>query len=125
MRYALLLYVDPIRAAATTAAEAEHELSAYAAITEDLARAGVLRGGEAFLPAAMATFVRAPDERQVDVAVAREDLELSGFYLVACDEEQALEIAARMPVVTHGVVEVRPLMDLPEPDASPDGSLPD
>jgi len=120
VRYALLLYVDPVRAAATTAAEAERELSASAAITDDLARMDVLRGGEAFLPAAMARFVRAPGERQGDVAVAGKDLELSGFYIVACDEEQALEIAARMPVLARGVVEVRPLLDLPEPAASPD-----
>jgi len=120
VRYALLLYMDPVRAAATTAAQAERELAAYAAITEDLSEMGVLRGGEAFLPAAMARFVRAPDGPQQGVGVAGKDLELSGFYIVACDEEQALEIAARMPVVNHGVVEVRPLMDLPEPGAPPD-----
>lgn len=120
VRYALLLYVDPVRAAATTAAEAERELSAYVEITEDLAREGVLRGGEAFLPEAMARFVGLPDSRQADVTVAEKDLELSGFFIVACDEEQALEIAARMPVVTHGFVEVRPLMDLPEPAAPPE-----
>lgn len=120
MRYALLLYVDPVRAAATTPAEAGRELAAYAAITEDLARAGVLRGGEAFMPAATARLVRAPGEHQVDAAVASKDLELSGFYIVACDEEQALDIAARMPVATHGVVEVRPLMELPGPDGSLD-----
>lgn len=42
--------------------------------------------------------------------------ELSGFYLVDCGEQQALDIAARMPVATHGAVEVRPLMTLPEQD---------
>lgn len=118
----MLLYMDPRRAAATTAAEAERELAAYAAITEDLARVGVLRGGEAFMPAATAKIVRAPGKGHADDAVVNKDLELSGFYIVACDEDQALEIAARMPVVTHGVVEVRPLLDLPEPGGSPDGS---
>lgn len=116
MRYALLLYLDPVRASAATATEAQRELSTYAAITEDLARDGVLQGGEAFLPRAMSRFVGASDKRQT----GRTDLELSGFYIVSGDEEQALEIAARMPVVTHGLVEVRPLMDLPEPTVSPD-----
>ncbi len=115
VRYALLLYVDPVRAATTTAEQAERELDRYAAITVDLARSGVLRGVEAFLPAAMARFVRGPGARLEDVVVGDEELELSGFYIVACDEEQALQIAARMPVVGHGMVEVRPLMDLPDP----------
>lgn len=122
MRYALLLHMDPVRAGATTAAEAERELAAYAEITDDLARRGVLRGGEAFLPAAMATIVRGSGGHQVDVAAASGDLELSGFYVVACDEDEALEIAASMPVVTHGVVEVRPLLDLPQPGTSSDGA---
>lgn len=75
MRYALLLYMDPARASAATAAEAQRELSTYAAITEDLARQGVLQGGEAFLPEAMARFVGDSDERQA----GGKDLELSGF----------------------------------------------
>lgn len=120
MRYALLLYMDPTRAAATTAAEAARELSAYAAVTEHLARAGVLRGGEAFLPAATASLVPGKGEHQITVGVAGEDLELSGFYIVECVEEQALEIAASMPVVTHGLVEVRPLLDLPQPGPTSD-----
>jgi hypothetical protein len=120
VRYALLLYLDPVRAAATTPEQAERELSRYAEITEDLVRSGVLRGGEAFLPATMARFVTSPGARQEDVAVGGDDLELSGFYIVECDEDHALQIAARLPVVDHGVVEVRPLLDLPEPGASPD-----
>ena len=120
LRYALLLYMDPVRAAATTAAEARRELTAYAAITDDLAQRGLLHGGEAFLPAEMARFVRGNGEHPGDDAVTSGDRELSGFYIVACDEEQALEIAASMPVVDHGVVEVRPLLDLPQPGASSD-----
>lgn len=46
-------------------------------------------------------------------AAAGQDLELSRFSIVACDEERALEIAAQMPMVDHGVVEARPLLDLP------------
>lgn len=35
-------------------------------------------------------------------------IKLSGFYVVACDEQCAREIAACMPVATHGHVEGRP-----------------
>jgi hypothetical protein len=115
MRYAVLLYVDPTRAAATTPAEARAELSAYAEITQELATAGVLRGGEAFMPARTAQVVRVANGSVATVPAPPSDLELSGFYIVACEEKRALEIAARMPVATHGAVEVRPLMELPEP----------
>ena len=44
----------------------------------------------------------------------------SGFYIVECGENEALEIAARMPVVTHGVVEVRPSWTFPAQTPLPD-----
>lgn len=50
MRYALLLYADVERARRTTPDEAAAELAVYAAITEELESAGVLVGGEAFMP---------------------------------------------------------------------------
>lgn len=115
MRYALLLYMDPIAAASTTLDEAEAELVAYGEVTQQLAAAGLLRGGEAFMPAQTATVVQGPDRQRSNGPVAATDLELSGFYIVDCEEGEAVEIAARMPVVGHGAVEIRPLMDLPDP----------
>ena len=39
--------------------------------------------------------------------------QLAGFYLLECDSQQrAVEIAAKVPEASFGVVEVRPLMDL-------------
>lgn len=115
MRYALLLYLDPESAARTTPEEAEAELAAYAEVTRELSAQGVLRGGEAFLPARAGTMVRVEDGRRVASPEPATDLELSGFYLIDCDEELAVDIAARMPVATHGAVAVRPLMELPAP----------
>lgn len=115
MRYALLLYADVSAAQAATASQAEAELQRYGQITQDLADEGVLRGGEAFLPASAACRVEmtasAPEVSDVPSA----ELELSGFFLVECSEERALEIAASLPVAAHGRVEVRPLMELPPP----------
>lgn len=114
MRYALLLYLDPEAARMSTREEATAELAAYGAITAELAEAGVLAGGEAFMPAATAQIVTVHDgERRVSPA-DEADRELSGFYLVDCDEAQVLDIAARLPVATHGAVEVRPLMTMPD-----------
>jgi len=50
--------------------------------------------------------------RQISSVVSSR--ELSGFYILDCDEAEALNIAECMPVATHGAVEVRPLMTLPE-----------
>lgn len=111
--FALLLYADAAAAAATTPREAMAELTRYDALTDQLARDGVLRGGEAFLPAAAATTVTIEDGETVVAPVDATARELSGFYLVDCDGQRALEIAARMPVATHGHVEVRPLLELP------------
>ena len=115
MRHALLLYADVEAARAATRAEADAELARYASITQALADEGVLRGGEAFLPASSGQRVRVVDGDDVVEAVPASQLELSGFFLVECDQQRALEIAAALPVATHGRVEVRPLMDLPAP----------
>lgn len=114
MRYALLLYADTERARRTTPEEAAAELGAYAAVTEELQADGVLEGGEAFMPADTAKLVEVRQERPQISPVEAPARELSGFYLVDCDEDQALGIAARLPVTTHGAVEVRPLMTPPE-----------
>lgn len=68
------------------------------------------------MPAAVAQVVTVDDGRRRLTAADEAARELSGFYIVDCDEAQALDIAARLPVATHGAVEVRPLMDLPPPD---------
>lgn len=114
MRYALLLYVDREAAARTNPDEADAELAAYGEITRELAETGLLRGGEALMPAQTATVVRVEDGRRLTTADPAE-LQLSGFYIIECGEQQAVAVAARMPVATHGAVEVRPLMHIPEP----------
>lgn len=115
MRYALLLYADVAAAEATTHAEAEAELARYVAITQALADEGVLRGGEAFLPASTGRQVALEGDEVAVRDVPAVTRELSGFYLVECDEDRAVEIAADLPVAAHGHVEVRPLMEMPTP----------
>jgi hypothetical protein len=40
--------------------------------------------------------------------------QLGGFYLVRCDtEEEALDMAARIPSARSGRIEVRPIMEFP------------
>lgn len=113
MLYALLLYADVGAARAATRAQADAELQRYGKITQELAHEGVLRGGEAFLPASTAYRVTMTGEGRGVSDAPSSQLELSGFFLVECDEDRAIEIAAGLPVASHGEVEVRPLMDMP------------
>lgn len=115
MRYALMLYADVEAARAASREQADAELDRYRRITQELAGEGVLRGGEAFLPASTAMRVQSTDAAPDVSDVPPGELELSGFFIVECDEGRAIEIAAGMPVASHGQVEVRPLMDMPAP----------
>ena len=110
MRFALLLYADPDRAAITTEEEAMAELRRYQALTSAMIEAGVFVAGEAFMPGTGAIQVGSMATSS-DGAV-RSDLELSGYYVVECaDSDAAVGLAERIPVTEHGVVEVRPIMD--------------
>lgn len=120
MRYVLLLYADAELARRTSADEAAVELAAYAALTAELEAAGLLAGGEALLPRDTAAVVTVGGEGHEVVGVEPAASELSGFYVLECEWEQALDVAARMPVARHGHVEVRPVMALP-PDGSSSG----
>ncbi|PSL02113.1 hypothetical protein CLV30_11168 [Haloactinopolyspora alba] len=79
------------------------------------AHADVLRGGHALYPTASAKLVRAPDgdgEQPVvsDGPFAETKEVLTGFFLIECaDMDEAVEIAAKIPAVQYGTVEVRQL----------------
>lgn len=113
MRYALLLYLDPVVAARTTPDEAMAELAVYGTLARELGASGVLAGGEAFMPAESACMVEIRSGSRHISSVMAAERELSGFFVVDCDHDRALDIAERMPVARHGAVEVRPLLALP------------
>jgi hypothetical protein len=119
MQYALLLWEDSAAAERSTPDEAMAELARYERLSDELAAAGTLRGGEAFLPAHDATTVEVVDGEVRTGAVPWTERELGGFLVVACTESEAIALAARLPVATHGHVEVRPLLDLDAVTAPP------
>ncbi len=113
MRYLLLIYT----AEATDAPPEEvmnAELEAYDAFTRDLKSRGILHAGEALHPTTAATTVRVEDGRVIatDGPFAETKEALGGFYMVdAADLDEAIALAARIPAVTHGCVEVRPIFE--------------
>jgi hypothetical protein len=112
MRYALLIYGNERAASEQTPEEQAAVMAAHNAFG-DRYRDKIL-GGEALLTTDSATTVRVRNGKALttDGPFAETKEQLGGFYLVKCENlDEALQIAADLPGVEHGSIEVRPLMD--------------
>jgi hypothetical protein len=90
----------------------------YMAFTKDIVDRGIMRSGEALQPTATATTVRVRNGETLstDGPFAETKEQLGGFYVVeAKDLDEAIEIAARIPDVRGGSIEVRPIMEMDMP----------
>ncbi len=115
MKYLLLLASDPA-VGPQTDEELAAEMPKWAALTEEMAKAGVLQGGEALQPPATATTIQVRNGERVisDGPYAETKEVLGGFYLIETDNlDEALEWAAKIPSAIYGSVEVRPVWDIP------------
>ena len=84
--------------------EAEAAVAAY--------KAGVIKGGSELKPVSTATSVRfsGGKPRTVDGPFAETKEQLAGYYVIETPNlEEALAWAGKMPGMTQGTVEVRPL----------------
>jgi hypothetical protein len=114
MKYALLIYGDESKAPAEGTDEFNAMYQGYYKFTEDISNAGVNRGGEALHDVESATSVRVRGgERTVtDGPFAETKEQLGGFYLIEVDDlDAAIDIAAQIPGVNAGTIEIRPLVD--------------
>jgi len=115
--FALLIHETPAQLALRTdPARAQAYWAAYGAYGEEMARAGVLRGGQVLKAAAQAATVRQTGG-QVSVKAggrAWPDAELSGFFLIeVADARTAADWAAKAPALPDAWVEVRPAFPAP------------
>jgi hypothetical protein len=105
-----------------TPEEMAAELPRWNSFTEELQNAGIMRAGDAVHGPDAATTVRVRDgETQVtDGPFAETKETLGGYYVIeVADLDTALKYAAKMPNITYGSVEVRPVIDFsaaPSPD---------
>jgi hypothetical protein len=98
-------------------------MAAYNAFTAETRERGQFVAGEALEPTSTATSVRVQDGRTVvtDGPFAETKEALGGFYLLECkDLDEAIEMAAKIPAVKRGTIEVRPIWDY-APPASAEG----
>ena len=115
MRYLLLIYQDEVAHAQWNGRQLGEEYEAYNALgTEFQKHAVEMQGGEALMPTNTATTVRVRDGKilTTDGPFAETKEQLGGYYQLVCkDLDEAIELAAKIPAVTNGSIEIRPIME--------------
>jgi hypothetical protein len=117
MQYLLINYVGEAGWPTLTKAEQDHWMGAYRAFVEAMTKAGVLRGQNALQPTSTATTVRVVDGKTqvLDGPYADTKEQFGGYHLIDVpDLDAAISWAARCPTALYGIVEVRPIWDLPQ-----------
>lgn len=112
MQYILLIYGDERVWEAMSPAEMEALYAEHRAYGQALDKAGAMRGGSELKPVATATSVKfsAGRPRTMDGPFAETKEQLAGYYVIDVPNlEDAITWAEKMPGMTDGTVEVRPL----------------
>jgi hypothetical protein len=112
MKYILMIYGDESAWEAMSAAEQQKMYEEHGAYSEAMEKAGVMRGGYELKPISTATTLRFDNGKAttLDGPFAETKEQLGGYYIIEVDNlEQALDWAAKMPGMSEGAVEVRPL----------------
>jgi len=112
MKYLLLMY-GAERIWETMATEQIDAIyAAHRTYGAEMQNAGVIRGGAELKPTTTATTVRFTKGRPstMDGPFAETKEQLGGYYLIDVDNvDEAIAWAERMPGMTDGAVEIRPL----------------
>jgi len=114
MKYLLLIYSDPAVTPAPGTPEQAAATDHWVRYSQELAATGSLLAGDALQDADTATTVRVRggDTLTTDGPFAETKEVLGGFYMIDVEGlDEALAWAARMPNITYGSVEVRPLAE--------------
>jgi hypothetical protein len=112
MQYMMLVYLDE-----NALSEAERE-SCYREsieLTQDLAASGHYLAAAPLQPTTTATSVQVRDCKRLvtDGPFAETREQLGGYFLIeASDLDQAIAIAARIPIARRGTIEIRPVVEL-------------
>ena len=118
MQYMLLIYDDEKTWADMPKAESDKMFGEYMSFTESIKSSGHLVAGDALQQVNTATTVRIRNGKQMvtDGPFAETKEQLGGYYLVeAKDLDEAISIAARIPSVRIGSIEIRPIMKFDPP----------
>ena len=112
MKYILLIYGEERVWGSMSQEQMAQIYAGHRHYGEEMMKAGVMKGGSELKPAATATSIRFANgqKKTVDGPFAETKEQLAGFYLIEVDNlDQAIAWAEKMPGMTTGTVEVRPL----------------
>jgi hypothetical protein len=118
MRYLCLIYDEEKKIAALSPGESDAFMGEYFAFTDGIKASGHYLAGEALQPVETATTVRVRNGKvgTTDGPFAETKEQLGGFYMIeARDLNDAIKVAARIPSAKLGSVEVRPIVEFPQP----------
>jgi hypothetical protein len=113
MQYLLLIYNNERNWTEASEKDVTSLKGEYMTFTEQIAKSGHYKGGNALQPTNTATTVRVRDGKRqtTDGPFAETREQLGGYYLIdAKDLDEAIGIAARIPGARTGGIEVRPIM---------------
>ncbi|MEP7011783.1 MAG: YciI family protein [Acidobacteriota bacterium] len=112
MNYMLLIYENEARWVGMSPDEQGKVYGEYMAFTDSIKASGHYVSGNPLSPTNTATTVRVRDGKTMstDGPFAETREQLGGYYLIqAADLDEAIAIAARIPAVTDGSIEIRPV----------------
>jgi hypothetical protein len=118
VKYLILIYRNPASREIWESFSDEQQAEGfryYNALAEELAASGELIVTEALADASLTKRVTVRDGQTLtsDGPFAEAKELLAGFFLLDCDSpERAIEIAARLPEASFGLIEVRPILQL-------------
>src|SRR5581483_2607376 len=118
MKYMLLIYDDEKNIANMKPDEVNQLMSDYRNFTQELVSSGKFLAGAPLQPIAKATSVRVRQGKPLvtDGPFAETREQLGGYYLVEVSGlEEAQALAARIPSVKFGTIEVRPVQEMGAP----------
>jgi hypothetical protein len=113
MQYMMLVYFD--EQAGPSEAEREACYAESVELAHDLQKKGQFLAAAPLHPTSAATTVRVRDGKRLvtDGPFAETREQLGGYFLIdAPDLDQALAIAARIPMAQKGTIEVRPVIEM-------------
>ena len=114
MKYMLLIYLDEQALSETERQECYAESTELA---HQIHASGQYLAANPLHPTSMATSVRVRNGKRLvtDGPFAETREQLGGYFLVEANNlDEAICIAARIPMARKGTVEVRPVIDIPD-----------
>src|SRR5438093_12376338 len=113
MKYMLLIYLDE---QALSEAERQECYAESTQLAQEIHSSGQYLAANPLHPTSMATSVRVRNGKRLvtDGPFAETREQLGGYFLIEANNlEEAIGIAARIPMARKGTVEVRPVIEIP------------